>query len=322
MSILDDAIREHLELKRAHGADATELKKLEDEAFGPPARPDDLDPLAEAPTEFLGTPEAAEAELDGDGAPSVRRVPNIADLQEAPEPAEAEQPESQGEEPRPQEPEPEPPAEEEHPAMEHEAVPDPQPQLDAGHSTEERHAIAEQPTELFDVEAAELGSEAAGPSDEELVDAEITEPRLAPVDPLAGVDAAVEPEIAEGAAAEEEEEDDFFSEQRLSDELSQALDAPVTDEHEVAEAGEHAALGTDEHAVPHTDEHEAQVEDEEDGEYDEDEYEDDDEEEPAAEAEPGRDDVLEDTPDFLEDAPEDDNLWFEQRPPKDFDFDD
>ena len=43
MSILDDAIREHLELKRAHGADDSELKKLEDEAFGPPQRPDEID---------------------------------------------------------------------------------------------------------------------------------------------------------------------------------------------------------------------------------------------------------------------------------------
>ena len=34
------------------------------------------------------------------------------------------------------------------------------------------------------------------------------------------------------------------------------------------------------------------------------------------------DDVLEETPDFLEEAPEDDQLWFEQKPPKDFDFDD
>ena len=32
-------------------------------------------------------------------------------------------------------------------------------------------------------------------------------------------------------------------------------------------------------------------------------------------------DVLEDTPRFLEDAPEDDDLWFEQKPPKDFDLD-
>ncbi len=33
-------------------------------------------------------------------------------------------------------------------------------------------------------------------------------------------------------------------------------------------------------------------------------------------------DVLEETPDFLEETPEDDQLWFEQKPPKDFDFDD
>jgi hypothetical protein len=32
------------------------------------------------------------------------------------------------------------------------------------------------------------------------------------------------------------------------------------------------------------------------------------------------DDVLADTPDFLKDAPEDDELWFEQGQPKDFDF--
>ncbi len=33
------------------------------------------------------------------------------------------------------------------------------------------------------------------------------------------------------------------------------------------------------------------------------------------------DDVLESTPEFLQDAPEHDRLWFEQRPPRDFDFD-
>jgi hypothetical protein len=32
-------------------------------------------------------------------------------------------------------------------------------------------------------------------------------------------------------------------------------------------------------------------------------------------------DVLEETPEFLQDTPEHDRLWFEQRPPKDFDFD-
>ena len=50
------------------------------------------------------------------------------------------------------------------------------------------------------------------------------------------------------------------------------------------------------------------------------------EEETADEgAEPGQpeddeDDVLEETPEFLRDAPEDDDLWFEQGKPKDFDF--
>lgn len=31
-------------------------------------------------------------------------------------------------------------------------------------------------------------------------------------------------------------------------------------------------------------------------------------------------DVLEETPDFLQDTPEQERLWFEQRPPRDFDF--
>ena len=39
-------------------------------------------------------------------------------------------------------------------------------------------------------------------------------------------------------------------------------------------------------------------------------------EEPQAE-----DDVLEETPDFLQETPEHDRLWFEQKPPRDFDFD-
>lgn len=42
----------------------------------------------------------------------------------------------------------------------------------------------------------------------------------------------------------------------------------------------------------------------------------------GAEPEPGDDDVLEETPEFLQDTPDHDRLWFEQRPPKDFDFDD
>ena len=37
-------------------------------------------------------------------------------------------------------------------------------------------------------------------------------------------------------------------------------------------------------------------------------------------AAPGEHDELEDTPDFLQETPEHERLWFEQKPPKDFDF--
>lgn len=307
MSILDDAIREHLELKRAHGADEAELKKLEDEAFGPPGRPDEPDPLAEAPTEFMATPEAAEAVEPVSEEDDRRRI-NIADLQEPPpaeaqkepgvEPAESIEPED-GAPAAPAEDAAQaaPPAEEEPPAMEHEIVAEPaEPEPaaeepDPGPETEERHAIAEQPTEFFDVEA-EMGAEdapateAPSPTDEEIVEVEQEEPRLVPI------------------ADEEEEDEEFWSEQRLSDELDQALEAPITEEHELPPTG----------ADPSAVYEDADTE----GEHDEE------GEEPRPDYDPdtGHEDVLEDTPDFLEDTPEDDDLWFEQRPPKDFDFDD
>jgi hypothetical protein len=254
MGILDDAIKEHLELKRQHGAGEDELKQLEDEAFGAAERPgaegSASDPLAEAPTEFMVQPEAEEA-------PAGRRPPtDIAGLQEAP----------------PAEPLPEAPAEEQAPAVEHEAIPEPEPEPSAGPSTEEREAIAEQPTEMYDVDEELSGSDSPAPTEDELVEEEMGEPRLAPVDPLSVVDDAEEEGEPEGDA------DDFFDEKRLSDELDQALEAPAEDEDE-----------------PEAD---------------------------APPAEHHEEDVLEETPDFLEEAPEDDQLWFEQKPPKDFDFDD
>jgi hypothetical protein len=41
----------------------------------------------------------------------------------------------------------------------------------------------------------------------------------------------------------------------------------------------------------------------------------------AGDEEESEEDVLEETPEFLQDTPDHDRLWFEQRPPKDFDFD-
>ena len=40
----------------------------------------------------------------------------------------------------------------------------------------------------------------------------------------------------------------------------------------------------------------------------------------GSDLDPPVEDVLEETPDFLRDTPEQERLWFEQRPPRDFDF--
>jgi hypothetical protein len=286
MGILDDAIKEHLELKRQHGADDSELKQLEHEAFGAAERPGAEESASEAdseaPTQFMAQPEADEE--------SSRPAPRaqIADLQEAPA-APEESP-----------PEPEAPAEEESPAMEHDAVPEapepeptPNPEISTGPTTEEREAIAEQPTEMYDIEEELASSQAEGPSEEELVEEGLEEPRLAPVDPLAALEDSDDAAEAVDVAEEEdeyEEDDDFWDEKRLSDELDQALEAPS----EVEDEEEESAVFEPEPAPEP-------------------------EQQPASDRE---EDVLEETPDFLEETPEDDQLWFEQKPPKDFDFDD
>lgn len=317
MSILDDAIREHLELKRQHGADESELKRLEDEAFGPPSRPEEPDPMAEAPTEFMATEEALAGEPEGDE--EGRRRIDVADLQEPPpaqgepkvEAVEALEPEADAA--------PAPPAEDAAqaapPAEDPLAAADPA--ADEAPAADERQSIAEQPTEFFDVEA-EMGTEdapappateAPSPSDEEIAAAEAAEPKLAPVEPATEIHAArTEPPAAEEPALEDEEDEEFWSDQRLSDELDQALEAPI--EHEPI-APEPPAPAPPPPA-PLADE---DFEPEEEGDAPAG-------EQPNYDPDTGHEDVLEDTPDFLEDAPEDDELWFEQRPPKDFDFDD
>ncbi|MBS1881121.1 MAG: hypothetical protein JST31_16540 [Actinobacteria bacterium] len=399
MSILDDAIREHLELKRAHGADEAELKRLEDEAFGPAERPDQggdqLDPFAEAPTEFLSAPDAEELPPAATEAPpaadrpdsdSGRRRINVADLQEPPPPKPVE-PEENAEDAAPEGPaaegsSAEGPAEEEHPAMEHRTIAQPapedrpaapsdalQPDPEAPRAAppaaeeapapqeppapEERQAIAEQPTQLFDVEGQFADT----------------------AEPPAGADDSDEVIEVSGPPEEEpaDEFDEFFSEQRLSDELNQALEAPLPDEpgapsteeafspfldpdtelgpppegqrerdseeqrrdleplfepnvegplpeeDDSAEA-EPPQPDSREAELPEDDSREEDLPDEprDEGEADRDQA------DTAAtrKAEPGHADALEDTPDFLEESPDDDDAWFEQRPPKDFDFGD
>jgi hypothetical protein len=255
MGILDEAIREHLELKRQHGAGDSELRDLEDEAFGPPARPGEAAPTdaapgleIEAPTELAALqeapepaePAAAEAEIEeADAAPF-----GLPDIEEAP-PA---------------------PSEEGTVAIETEEHPPPEPAEGAVPPepavTEPAPPITERPTELYD----------------------------------AGEGADVEDAPAASEAEDEPVEDEFFSEQSLSDELDQALDAPEGEEP------------LPEPVEPDGEEHELAPEPDRSAE--------------ATEATEDGEDVLEETPEFLQDTPEHDRLWFEQRPPKDFDFDD
>jgi hypothetical protein len=62
MGLLDDAIREHLELKRRRGADLDEIARQEDEALGDPRSGEFAQPDAEAPEEDLAAEELAPEE--------------------------------------------------------------------------------------------------------------------------------------------------------------------------------------------------------------------------------------------------------------------
>jgi hypothetical protein len=228
---------------------------------------------------------------------------------------------------------------------------------------------------MFDVQA-EMDAEAAAPptgeqaspTDEELVDAAKEDPQAAPPAPEEPAGPPTElheqpplegrgpdAEVAGKPPAEAEPEEgsaefDFFNEQRLSEELDQALEAPLppTDEHLAMPRYEDAPAPPpdDQGSIfdfesqsqsPSEPSSPPQPEPPEDDpsqetlrRADEAEAAEEPAEEPSAEEkdgeteydpDTGHEDVLEDTPRFLEDAPEDDDLWFEQKPPKDFDLD-
>jgi hypothetical protein len=72
MGILDDAIREHLELKRSHGASEDEIRRKEAEAFGPPQAEAPAAAPAESPLEQhtrVLTPDEHAAAADTDLEP-------------------------------------------------------------------------------------------------------------------------------------------------------------------------------------------------------------------------------------------------------------
>jgi hypothetical protein len=76
MGLLDDAIREHLELKRQHGADPEEVARQEREALGPGQRNEFAQPNADAgATPAPAAEEAATTVLPPETAPPAEPEP-------------------------------------------------------------------------------------------------------------------------------------------------------------------------------------------------------------------------------------------------------
>ena len=76
MGLLDDAIREHLELKRKHGANPEDVARQEQEALGPGQRNEFAQPEGDEPRRRAAT-EAAGAR--GDRGRAARRSPSRAE---------------------------------------------------------------------------------------------------------------------------------------------------------------------------------------------------------------------------------------------------
>jgi hypothetical protein len=220
MGLLDQAIREHLELKRQHGADPGELARLEREALGPPVR------------------ETQEVLAAAAGAASTTRTAPATSTHESEPWAE----ESPGQ-------------------------------------------AASSATAPFDAEA------------EEVVDrpgAIAPEGTPAPAEPAPAEPAPAEtshPAAAEPSAAPAEPSPAEPSHPAAADPSAAPDEATPPDEDLAAPAAPEPTAG-----------------------------------EPAVEDSPAegeaKEDVLEETPEFLQETPEHDRLWFEQKPPRDFDFDD
>jgi len=243
MGLLDDAIREHLDLKRRRGADPTEVERSERDALGPVRRTPERVPGDDSEPERGVGPEvgAAPGAIYDDGLVSSDQpgeaalAPNEPDVYEPPGSAQ------EGVEPRSGEFAPPPPSRL------------PGPELDE-----------DEPSWSYDEPSAAHESRPG---------------------PQAGL--APPPHLAES--------------ERLDDQ------ADHTAEYDVA-----AALGSEHRAEPPVTDLAAEAADERGAPAHAD---------PHGAASGEDEDVLEETPEFLQDTPDHDRLWFEQRPPKDFDFD-
>lgn len=285
MGLLDDAIREHLELKRRHGADNAEISKQEREVFGggqpvdtPPAAEEfgaepgpAIDPIEDSP--LASEPEHDPAPLDEDplfphtdelisaGADVAEPIDAPAAPEPAPSPArEAATP------PPPPAPAPAPRAAEPSLTKPAPAGSDAETAARSGArrlSEDELAAWRQRLSERADRLAAQRHDTGAAPA------APAPAPAPAP---------AAKPQ----PAADEQQPPPVWS---AREPASPPPDPGVPVDFFDAGDAERAFAP-----------------------------------EPAPEPEAADHDVLDETPDFLEETPEHDRMWFEQRPPRDFDF--
>ena len=278
MGILDDAIREHLDLKRRLGGEEDEIRRLEDEAFGPPSRPGDPD-FPESQEQAVEGASTSEFEADAPAAVAEEEAtPSFFDATavEVPEepPLEAELSEAAAEaapaatEAPAAEPPPAPLEEEPAEVAEPAPAPDDAPgDLDLELDLDLEEAAGE--VVESDGEDADLLGESSPSTEEQPLQGEVqqTDPPEAPIESLDTVEHHFEGAIDEAEVVEE------------GPPPAQSAAAEPAEGSEAAKEPEQATGS------------------EEDGE-----------------------DVLEETPEFLRDNPDDDELWFEQGEPKDFDF--
>ena len=330
MGILDEAIREHLELKRQHGADESELKGLEDDAFGEAERPDATSPspASEAETQIISPgssvtapagegdqldkvfeqtrqaeassqaetqivpPESPDATFAEHPIPDPPAAP-AAEAKAEPEATEAATVESAEAKPA----EPAPAAE----------APAPVEEGDAGDMLEaERHHLASHPTEHYDVDAAIAEEDEIDVLSESSLSDELDRALES------GEVAATGGETVEYDISSEPDSAEFDLDEPESGEMESAEMDSAEMEVE-ADSGELEVVEEDSAELLYqdgaTESQPVEADEPDTGEEDSGEFFD-------------QDDVLEATPDLLEETPEHDRLWFEQKEPKDFDFGD
>lgn len=240
MGLLDDAIREHLELKRRRGADPAEVARAEQEALGPVRREPERAPVAEDYHDEAREPVAHDA-----------------------------------------------------------------PPLHEDAHADERHAAPAAPPEPGPHGLADEQTRVVAPGDR----AAEREPAPQPASERAPADApSPVPPPADAPA-------------RPADAPARSADAPAAADAPAQPPAEPPAPPPAEPPAPPVDPRRSDTVDEPTTEFRAEDSGDQDEP-PRGAASESDEDVLEETPDFLQETPEHDRLWFEQRPPRDFDFDD